>query len=104
MRRIYATRQQALVEAVGRHLPGVLEVEPEAGGMHLTARLSPALAARMNDVELSDIARCNGLSLRPLSSFCHGKVSMQGVLMGYSGFDETELDAACRKLAALLQA
>ncbi|MEE4237419.1 MAG: PLP-dependent aminotransferase family protein [Anderseniella sp.] len=104
MRRIYATRQQALVEAVGKHLHGLLEVEPEAGGMHLTARLSPGLAARMNDVELSGLARRNGLSLRPLSSFCHGKAAMQGVLMGYSGFDETQLDTACRKLARLLQA
>lgn len=104
MRRIYAARQQALVEAVGRHLHGLLQVEPEAGGMHLTARLSPGLAARMNDVELCGLARRNGLSLRPLSSFCHGEASMQGVLMGYSGFDETELDAACRKLAGLLQA
>jgi GntR family transcriptional regulator/MocR family aminotransferase len=44
MRRTYATRQQALVEAVGTHLAGLLEVEPEAGGMHLTARLSRRLA------------------------------------------------------------
>jgi GntR family transcriptional regulator/MocR family aminotransferase len=58
----------------------------------------------MSDVELSDLARANGLSLKPLSSFCHGPARMQGVLMGYSGFDETELDAACRKLASLLQA
>jgi GntR family transcriptional regulator/MocR family aminotransferase len=72
--------------------------------MHLAARLSPALAARMDDVELSQLAGRNGLALKPLSSFCHGKARMQGVLLGYSGFDETELDAACRKLGGLLQA
>jgi GntR family transcriptional regulator/MocR family aminotransferase len=104
MRRIYAARQQALVAAAGTHLAGLLEVEPEAGGMHLAARLSPALAARMDDVELSQLAGRNGLALKPLSSFCHGNARMQGVLLGYSGFDETELEAACRKLAGLLQA
>lgn len=104
MRRTYATRQQALVEAASTHLAGLLEVEPEAGGMHLTARLSPWLAERMTDAELSHLARSNGLSLKPVSSFCHGPACTQGVLMGYSGFDETELDAACRKLASLLQA
>jgi GntR family transcriptional regulator/MocR family aminotransferase len=72
MRRIYATRQQALVEAVGTHLAGLLEVEPEAGGMHLRTPVATA-CARMDDVELSQLARANGLSLKPLSSFCHGQ-------------------------------
>lgn len=104
MRRIYAARQQALVEAMRTHLDGLLEVEPEAGGMHLTAHFTCELAARMNDVELCELTQRNCLLLRPLSSFCHGTARMQGVLMGYSGFDETELDAASRKLAGLLQA
>jgi GntR family transcriptional regulator/MocR family aminotransferase len=87
------------------HLAGLLEVEPEAGGMHLDSTpVATPLAQRMSDVQLSDLARPNGLSLKPLSSFCHGPSRMQGVLMGYSGFDEAELDAACRKLASLLQA
>jgi hypothetical protein len=45
--------------------------------MHLTARLSRRLAQSMSDVELSDLARANGLSLKPLSSFCHGPARMQ---------------------------
>jgi GntR family transcriptional regulator/MocR family aminotransferase len=104
MRRVYSVRQQALIESVSRHLAGLLVVQAEAGGMHLTARLSTGLAARMNDVQVSHKAREAGLVLPALSSYCAGSASYQGLLMGYSGFDESELDTACAKLAGLLQA
>ena len=103
MRRVYSARQQALVESVSRHLDGLLVVQPEAGGMHLTARLSAFLAGRMNDVQVSYVAREAGLVLPALSGYCAGSDGHQGLLMGYSGFDETELDAACAQLASLLQ-
>ncbi len=104
MRRVYSVRQQALIESVSRHLAGALIVQAEAGGMHLTARLSAGLAARMNDVQVSEKAREAGLVLPALSSYCSASADHQGVLMGYSGFDEAELNAACAKLADLLQA
>ena len=103
MRRVYGVRQQALVESVGRHLDGLLAVQPEAGGMHLTARLCAGLAQRMNDVQISHKALDAGLMLPALSRYCAGPVKHQGLLMGYSGFDNAELDAACAKLAGLLQ-
>lgn len=104
MRRVYGVRQQALIESVTGHLGGLLKVQPEAGGMHLTARLGAGLAARMSDVEVSRKAGEAGLVLPALSGYCTGSSRYQGLLMGYSGFDETELDAACEKLAAILQA
>ncbi len=103
MRRVYGVRQQALIDSVSRHLTGLLSVQAEAGGMHLTARLCCGLAARMTDVQVSHRAREAGLVLPALSSYCAGSVGDQGLLMGYSGFDEIELDAACAKLAGLLQ-
>ncbi len=103
MRRVYGIRQQALVESVGRHLDGLLTVQPEAGGMHLTARLCAGLAQRMSDVQISHKARETGLMLPALSRYCAGPAKHQGLLMGYSGFDHAELDAACVKLASLLQ-
>ncbi len=103
MRRIYASRQQALVCAVQRHLDGLLVVEPEDGGMHLTARLGPSLAGRMSDSDVAARAAAAGVSLRAVSTFCHG-VQADGLLMGYSGFDEAELEEACIRLAAALQA
>ena len=78
-------------------------MQPEAGGMHLTAQLGAGLAVRKSDVDVSQKAREAGLVLPALSRYCTGSVCHQGLLMGYSGFDETELDAACEKLAATLQ-
>jgi GntR family transcriptional regulator/MocR family aminotransferase len=104
MRRVYSVRQQALVESVSRHLSGLLVVQAEAGGMHLTARLSDELAARIGDVQVSQRAAAAGLLLPALSSYGAASAGYQGVLMGYSGFDETELDAACATLAGVLQA
>ncbi|MEM9472244.1 MAG: PLP-dependent aminotransferase family protein, partial [Pseudomonadota bacterium] len=103
MRRVYSVRQQALVESVSRHLSGLLEVRAEAGGMHLTAKLSAALSARMSDTEVSQRATEAGLVLPALSSYSAASAGHQGLLMGYSGFDETELDSACATLAGLLQ-
>jgi len=103
MRRVYGVRQQALIESVAGHLGGLLKVQPEAGGMHLTAQLGAGLAVRMSDVEVSQKASEAGLVLPALSGYCAGSARHQGLLMGYSGFDEAELDAACEKLAGLLQ-
>lgn len=104
MRRVYSGRQQALLESVAQHLDGLLVVQAEAGGMHLTAKLSADLATRMDDVDVSRKASEAGLVLPALSDYCAGPARYQGLLMGYSGFDEAELDAACAKLAHLLQA
>ena len=104
MRRVYGVRQQALIESVAGHLGGLLKVQPEAGGMHLTVRLGAQIAMRMSDVDVSRKAREAGLVLPALSDYCAGSGHHQGLLMGYSGFDEVELDAACEKLAAILQA
>lgn len=103
MRRVYGARQQALTDSVSRHLSGLLSVQAEAGGMHLTARLCTGLAVRMNDRQVSHKAREAGLVLPALSSYGAGSEGCQGLLMGYSGFDEAELDAACARLAGLLQ-
>jgi len=104
MRRIYSSRQDALIASVGRHLGGLLSVQREAGGMHLVARIAPELGWRMNDVQISDCARAAGLALSALSSYCTGPAPQQGLLMGYSGFQDEELEAACQRLANALQA
>lgn len=103
MRRIYAQRQEALLSSMQKHLSGLLIVQRETGGMHLLARLAPDLASRMSDVEVSVLAHECGISLPALSHYSKNDGCQQGLLMGYSGFDENELEAACIKLAELLK-
>ncbi len=104
MRRIFAARQQALLNSLNTHLNGMLHAEAEAGGMHLTVRMDPSLSARMSDVEVSAAGSGAGLTLPALSRYCALEPAEQGLLMGYCGFDEDEMEAACIALAKLLKA
>lgn len=104
MRRIYARRQQALIDAVEQHLDGLLTVEPAPSGMHLIAELAPSLAARMDDAEASRRAAEVGVTAIPLSLFFDGPATRQGLVLGYAGFEESAIDDAARKLRSVLDA
>lgn len=102
MRRLYAERQQALVRAIGAHLRGLLEATPAEAGMHLIARLSPALARRMDDRTASQRAAGAGIAAPALSAYSRLPDPPQGLVLGYAGFDAAVMDAAARKLAGVL--
>ncbi|WP_416898974.1 MAG: PLP-dependent aminotransferase family protein [Minwuia sp.] len=103
MRRLYATRQKALTEAIARHAPDLFEAEAEPGGMHLVVRPGPALAGRMSDREAVRIAESAGIAARPLSAFFAGPPDREGFILGYAAFGEAELDAAVRCWAEALR-
>jgi len=104
MRRLYATRQAALLDAGKRYLEGLLVLAPDEAGLHLIGRLTPALAARMSDVEAAGRGADAGLSLRPLSGFYRGPVREQGLLLGYAGLSTAEIDSAAERLGRVLRA
>lgn len=103
-RRIFALRQAALLAAAARHFDGLLEVGAEASGMHLAARLAPALARRMDDIEASRRAEAHGLTAAPLSAHASLGAPPQGLLLGFAGFAPAVLEDAARRLAAALSA
>ena len=104
MRRTYSKRQQALLDAAERHLRGLLILEPAPAGMHLIARLSPALASRMDDTEAAARADAAGVTALALSSYFAGNNTQQGLVLGYAGFDEHKIDEAAAKLGSRLSA
>ncbi len=97
-RRLYRRRQEALVDAVSRHLDGFLTVTPLDAGIHLVAAIGPVLAERYLDVELSQLAGRSGIHMRPLSQSAIELPSRQGLLLGYAAFDEREITSATRAL------
>ncbi|UYV37010.1 PLP-dependent aminotransferase family protein [Rhodobacteraceae bacterium D3-12] len=99
MRRIYARRQKALLASLARHLPDHLVAQSEPSGMHIVARPGPALTRP--DTEISTLAANNGLTLRALSPYFESN-PQQGFIMGFAGFDESTLESAVKRLAALL--
>ena len=103
MRKLYAERQRALLASAEEHLDGLLSLRPDDTGMQLIAAMSPALAARMDDVEAAARARAHGVTVMPISRFYVGAPQRQGLMMGYAGFDAAAIDAAARQLRQALE-
>jgi GntR family transcriptional regulator/MocR family aminotransferase len=102
-RRRYRARQELLLAAAGRHLDGLLELNPDPGGMHLVGYLHPDLAERMDDREASRRAAAAGIGVLSLSSHWIGQAKRQGLLIGYTALSERQIDGAVARLAAALR-
>ncbi|MBK1697017.1 PLP-dependent aminotransferase family protein [Rhodovibrio salinarum] len=103
MRRLYAARQEALLEAGRRHLSGLLALQPDVAGMHLVAGLDPALAAHADDRRCAHAADAHGVAAPALSGYYQGAPDRQGLLLGYAAVTETEIARAAHRLARALE-
>lgn len=104
MRRLYADRQRGLLRAIDTHLKELLAAEPAEAGMHLVARLTPALLKRMDDVEAAERAAKAGVVAKPLSGYSALPKPPQGLVLGFAAFDEAAIEDAARQLAEALTA
>ena len=94
-RKLYAERQEVLVDAANGELAGLLEVQAADAGLHLVGRLqegmddelAPQRAARMGILAPS-------LSAHRLSGSGH-----PGLVLGYAAFDEQAILRGVRRLA-----
>ena len=100
MRRLYSARQQVLLAALERRLAGALEARAEPSGMHLIARLGPAVA--FGDAEAARRAAARGFAAPPLSAHYLGPAVEQGLLLGYAATPEAAMDQAVARLVAAL--
>ena len=102
MRTLYHERQGILIKAIERRLKGILTVSPDEAGMHLVAEVDPACG--LSDGDVSKIAADLGYTVLPLSAFYMGKPLRAGVLLGYAGLEERDINAGIDKLADALTA
>jgi len=100
MRVLYEGRQARLVRAARRHLGGLAKVAPADAGMHLVA----ALPGGSDDVDVTARAAAAGVVVRPLSTHYLGRPERTGLLLGYAGTPEREIDRGVEALAAVLRA
>jgi GntR family transcriptional regulator/MocR family aminotransferase len=104
VRRLYARRQQAMLEAARQHLGGLLEVSPQPAGMHLLGLFDPRLAARASDKEVSSALAKRSITVRPLSDcYLSPARRRQGLLLGYAAVDESVMASKIAELAAVLR-
>ena len=98
MRGLYAARRRALTQALRATFGTKVEIDLQAGGMHLLARFPSA----DGDVELAAAARRQGLWPTPLSTQAVEPAGRQGLLLGFTNVDEAQAAEASRRLEAAI--
>jgi GntR family transcriptional regulator/MocR family aminotransferase len=96
MKRVYASRREALLRGLHEQAAGVIEVQSTAG-MAVVTRLHEAVS----DVALAVRARGFGLAPTPLSPWYVNAPRPSGLLLGVTNVDVQRVAADCRRLAAL---
>jgi GntR family transcriptional regulator/MocR family aminotransferase len=102
-RLLYAARREALVVGIERHLARWLECVPDRAGTYLVTRPVAAIAPRFDDRAVVAAAAEEGIAVSPLSACYAGRRRRQGLILGYAGTPEDQIDAACATLARVLR-
>ena len=98
-RRLYRSRRDHLATALERRFDRVFAVERPAGGMQLVAWCR----GRIEDTDLSARCAAAGVVTEPLSGMFVGKPARNGLLFGFAGWREGEIDEALRKMQSALE-
>ncbi|MCA3555258.1 PLP-dependent aminotransferase family protein [Aestuariivirga sp.] len=99
MRRIYAARRRALIEALKPGEGRLFSIDAPPAGLMLVLRLPPD----MSDGALVERLEAKGIETQSLSSHYAGRKREQGLLLSFAGFSEDDLQRAAARLIAVLQ-
>jgi len=99
MRTLYSQRRKALIEAIRKHLDGLLEVIGDDAGTRLVALLPPGV----DDAAVGKAAGDNGISARPLSTCYLRSPARGGLVLGYGNIELAAIDDGVRKLKAIIE-
>ena len=100
-RKLYAERQQLLIQALKKHASGLLDIEPHEAGMHLVADINPTCG--LTDQEISRRALEAGLEVPALSKYFEGPERTEGLILGYAGLTATEIDDGIKRLVEVVK-
>jgi GntR family transcriptional regulator/MocR family aminotransferase len=98
MRSLYSHRRQWLIEALLRQFGERLQINPQAGGMHLVAGLREG-----DDLDITRRARSVGLAMEPLSKWFLQATPRQGLVICFTNVASPEqAEALALRLAQVL--
>lgn len=97
IRSVYGSRRKYLIDALNSKIPA-LQIQPSDQGMHIVAWLPEGL----NDVDMAQAAMNAGIATRPISPMCSTAHKQSGLMLGFGGFTEQQLEAAVDTLTKLL--
>jgi GntR family transcriptional regulator/MocR family aminotransferase len=99
MRKVYAARQSALMDAIKALMPDDLSVSPAATGLHLVAFFTDRLRARMSDEEAARALKRAGIHVQPLSQNYLEQATRQGLVFGYGRLNSEDASRLISKIA-----
>lgn len=100
MRKLYERRQQILVEEAEKHLEGLLKLQKSDAGMHLVGWLPDEINAET----IAAKAAARDLKVSPITDYIFSKKKApNGLILGYTSFDEKQIKAGVKKLARILK-
>jgi GntR family transcriptional regulator/MocR family aminotransferase len=102
-RLLYAARREALAAGLDRHLARWLESVPDRAGTYLVTRPVAAIASGFDDRAVVAAAAEEGIALAPLSACYAGRHRQQGLILGYAGTPEDQIDAGCATLGRIFR-
>ena len=98
MRKLYATRRNLMLDAIDRHLKGIVTALQPQGGLQIPC----LLAEGWSEEKTIRQAAHAGVQLPGLSRLYNGKDKQQGWLLGYSSLNAREIETAMLRLAGAL--
>lgn len=98
MRKLYQQRRAHLLQRVEQEFAGLLQWEPSDGGMHCVFRLADGF----NDQIISRATNRAGLGIRPLSYYFDQQRPVNGLVIGFAGYDEKRIDQGLASLKQVL--
>ena len=99
MRRIHASRRRKLIAALAPGDPKFFRIEAPPAGLSLLL----ALPDGKSDTRLATILADAGIEVYPLSTLYTKLTPRQGLILGFSGFDETALENSATALIKILE-
>jgi GntR family transcriptional regulator/MocR family aminotransferase len=94
MRRIYAARRRALIEALKPGEGRLFTIDASPAGLMLLLRLPKGTS----DETAAATLEARGIEVQSLSSHYEGRSRQQGLLLSFAGFSEADLETAAAKL------
>ncbi|MDN5680193.1 MAG: PLP-dependent aminotransferase family protein [Ewingella sp.] len=99
MRKLYAGRRNVILNAINRHLDGIVTPLRPQGGLQIPCFLNSG----WEEQETLRLAAKAGIALPGLSRLYAGEEKRQGWLMGYSSLADHEIEAAVLQLSLSLK-
>lgn len=101
VRGVHAERRAFVIDAIARFVPGHLAwLQPSDQGMHLVLWMAPPI----NDRQVVAMALEAGVAVRAVSPMYADGIGPAGLVLGFGGFGDEEIEGAAKKLGGIILA